>query len=221
MSNNNYFQTPQDTSYGAITHAQPNNLFNPLAHYCTCGGNAETVTTNSELFQVRCTECPSFGVANETKAVAIFNWNMSKLSQFPARLTVLPFRLTNKAKYDPFTLLQHAKSALTNVNKETDPLVASATQYAFKWAQWLTTKHEFVSDDVMSAKMQTFNDEFVEMADAKLSLLQKRYLTVFKKSHQGLNKVTIYRNFLSLHCKEVLAEVQAEIQYPNRLVKAA
>lgn len=221
MNNGNYFQTPLNTSYGAITNAKENNLSHPLAHYCNCGGNTLIVNTKSRLLQVKCTQCKSFGVASSNRAVAVFNWNMSKLSQFPARLPVVPFKLSNKAKYDPFTLLQHAQIALEQINENTDPVRACATQYAVKWAKWLTTKHEFISDRIMAEKMKVFNDDFVMLAENKLTLLQKRYLTIFKKSHQGLNKVTVYRNFLSLHCKDVLAEVQSEIKYPNRLIKAA
>lgn len=221
MSTNNYFQTPQETSYGAITRANPNNLTNPLAHYCNCGGDTRTILTKSYLCQVRCTECSSFGVAHANRAVAIFNWNMSRLSQFPARLPVLPFTLSHKAAYDPFTLLRHAKTALSEVNDKTDIVHASAARYAVKWAQWFTTKHEFVTEKVMTEKMKTFNDKFIKSADSELSVLQKQYLAVFRKTHQRLNTITIYRNFLRLHCPDVLIKVESILEYPNRLVKAA
>lgn len=220
MSKYNYFQTPKNTSYGAITNAHVNNLRNPLAHYCTCGGSTDIVITKNDLIQVRCTECTSFGVAHANQTVAIYNWNMSKLSQFPARLPILPFSLTSKAKYNPTVLLQIAKRSQKLINDTTDPIQASAINYALKWAQWLTVNHEFLTDGAMNKKLATFSEQFINITERKLSQIQKNYLKIFKRSHQGLNQVSIYRNFLQLHCADVLAKVQAEVVYPNRLIKS-
>lgn len=221
MSNNNYFQTPMNTSYGEITHANHNNTLNPLAHYCNCGGSVNTVTSNAGLFQVRCTNCPSFGVAHKIKEVAVFNWNECKLSQFPARLTVLPFRLTYNAKYNPQALLDDAKKALKHSNDTMNPILISALKYAVKWAVWFTSNNKFLSTGAMEDEMNSFNANFITLTESKLSVLQLQYLAVFKKTHKGLREILIYRNFLKLHCKGVLEQVTKEITYPNRLIKAA
>lgn len=221
MKNSNFFQTPKNTSYGALTHVHHNNIHDPLVHYCVCGGIANVVITQSELFQVKCSFCSRFSVANKIKPIAIYNWNMSKLSQFPSRLTIIPFRVTNHQKYSPVALLSAANNALKNSNENMDPVVVSAINYSLKWCQWLNNNFVFMSDDAISKQLIAFNEQFIDLADQKLSDHQKSYLKIFKLSHKGLNDIALYRKFLKLHCKSVLASVNAEIDYPNRLIKAA
>jgi hypothetical protein len=221
MSHNNFFQTPSETSYGEITHANKRNVLNPLAHYCTCGGSVDTVITNNGSYQVRCSNCPSLGVAHKIKEVAIFNWNECKLSQFPARLTVLPFKLSSKAKYNPHALLEDAKQAFDCANDQINPIRLSALKYALKWATWFTKNNQFLSNSEMDVELQEFNSKFIALANSKMSVLQKRYLEVYKNNHKGLYEMVLYQSFLKLHCKDVLASILEEVTYPNRLIKAA